>query len=115
MSEVFTFNACLPPSSLHAPYRIDSTTSSITLGWIPPLDDGGCPVSGYAVFRDQGDEGTPSIEVNSNDDSDVRGIPTLSKLLVTNLPASKEGEFVRFSVRAFNREGQVDSATYAAI
>jgi titin len=77
MSQEFTFNACLPPSSLRAPYRLDSSLSSITLGWGEPLDDGGCPVTGYAVFRDEGTRGTPTVEVNSGLDPTVRGIPTL--------------------------------------
>ena len=45
----------------------------------------------------------------------MRGIPTLRTLVVTNLPTGKEGHYVRFSVRAFNREGAVDSNSYAAI
>lgn len=94
---------------------MDSTASSITLGWTEPLDDGGCPLTGYAVFRDGGSQGTPSIEVNSDSDTDVRGIPTLRSLVVTNLPSGQEGQSVRFSVRAFNREGHVDSYSYAAI
>jgi hypothetical protein len=35
--------------------------------------------------------------------------------VVTNLPAGAQGDFVRFSIRAFNREGQTDSNSYAAI
>ena len=34
---------------------------------------------------------------------------------MTNFAGSSEGKYVRFSVRAFNREGQVDSGTYVAI
>jgi hypothetical protein len=53
--------------------------------------------------------------VNSDSDINVRGIPTLRSLVVTNLPAGQEGQFLRFSVRAFNREGYIDSSSYAAI
>lgn len=105
MSTTFTFNACLAPSSQLNPYRIDSTTTSITLGWHEPLDDGGCPITGYAVFRDEGNEGATTVEVNSNGDTAVRGIPTLRQLIVTNLPAGAQGNYVRFSITAFNREG----------
>ena len=115
MSPVFTFNACLKPSGQLAPYRMASTTSSITLGWEEPLDDGGCPITGFAVFRDDGTQIAPAIEVNSASDTAVRGIPTLRTLVVTNLPAGKEGHYVRFSIRAFNREAAVDSNSYAAI
>jgi len=98
-----------------APFRLDSTTSSITLGWDEPLDDGGCPVTGFAIFRDDGTQIAPAIEVNSASDAAVRAIPTLRQLIVTNLPAGKEGLHVRFSVKVFNREGSVDSGSYVAI
>ena len=42
-------------------------------------------------------------------------MPTARDLVVTNFAAGSEGKFVRFSVRAYNREGQVDSGTYVAI
>lgn len=57
----------------------------------------------------------PAIEVNSASDVAVRAIPTLRQLVVTNLPSGKEGQYVRFSVKAFNREGSVDSSSHAAI
>lgn len=114
-SPEFTFNACLAPSSLHAPYRLDTTTSSITVGWTEPLDDGGCPVTGYALFRDLADESAPSVEVNSASEATLHSVPTARELVVTNFAASSEGKFVRFSVRAYNREGHVDSGTYVAI
>lgn len=115
MSPEFTFNACLPPSGQPAPVRIDTTPTSITLGWSGPLDDGGCPITGFAVFRDEGDQGTPSVEVNADSDPAVRSIPTLRRLTVTSLPAGKEGQYVRFAIRAYNREGHVDSKTYTAV
>ena len=115
LSSEFTFNACLAPSSLHAPYRLASTTSSITVGWTEALDDGGCPVTGYALFRDLADESAPSVEVNSASEAALRSVPTARELVVTNFAASSEGKFVRFSVRAYNREGHVDSGTYVSI
>jgi predicted phage tail protein len=77
MSDVFTFNACLAPSGQPAPYKIATTTTSITIGWNAPFDEGGCPVTGFAVFRDEGDQTTPATEVNVATDAAVRGIPTL--------------------------------------
>lgn len=114
-SSVYAFNSCLPPSGLSAPWRTASTTTSISLRWAEPLHDGGCPITGYAVFRDDGQQSEPTTEVNIAQDPAVRGIPTLRDLVVTDLPAGQEGEYVRFSVRAFNREGSVDSASYSAV
>ena len=94
---------------------MDTTTASITIGWNAPFDDGGCPVTGYAIFRDEADQTTPATEVNVATDPAVRGIPTLRSLIVTNLPTNSEGQYVRFAVRAYNREGWVDSTTTVAI
>jgi hypothetical protein len=57
-----------------APFRIDSTLSSILLGWNPPNSDGGCPILGYAVFRDDGSNSAATIEVNIPNDPAVRDI-----------------------------------------
>jgi hypothetical protein len=53
--------------------------------------------------------------VNSAQDPAVRDIPTLRELVVSDLPTGKEGEYIRFSIRAFNREGNVDSNSYSTI
>jgi hypothetical protein len=52
----FTFNACTPPQNIDQPTRVDllSTTNHLTIAWQPPHNDGGCPVTGYAVYRDDG-------------------------------------------------------------
>lgn len=117
MSQVFTFRACLPPSSLSAPFRVDSTTTSITLGWNAPLDDGGCPITGFEVFRDAGTQGTPTIVVSP---PSAAAAPTLRSLVVDLTPAGTAddvpvGNFVRFSVRATSLGGSADSSSYAAI
>jgi hypothetical protein len=52
------------------------------LEWEAPLNDGGCPITGYSVFRDDGITMTPTIEVNMNNDPDVRDIPTLRTVKV---------------------------------
>ena len=115
LSDVLYFNACVAPSGVMPPERIDSTTSSITIGWAEPVENGGCPITGYAVFRDEGDQTDPQVEVNLDDDPGVRNIPTLRQLEVTNLPSGKEGEYIRFKLRAFNREGWTDSGTVSSI
>jgi hypothetical protein len=47
----------------------------MTIEWIASVDDGGCPIIGYAIFMDNG-LGT-FTEVNVANDLDVRGIPGL--------------------------------------
>lgn len=109
-SEEFLFNACNKPSSFDAPSKLTSTPTTITVGWNRPVDDGGCPLIGYAVFRDDGNGGDLIQEVNSVNDVAVRNMPTLRKLLVSNFPANSGGKPFRFKVTAYNREGQTDSA-----
>lgn len=72
-------------------------------------DDGGCPVTGFAVFRNDGNDGTVYTEVNSAIDANVRDKPNLHQLAVTVFPASSVGKTFKFIIRAFTFEGEVDS------
>jgi len=38
----FSFYACGLPRDLTAPYRVTSNLLTMTVGWLPPLHDGGC-------------------------------------------------------------------------
>lgn len=60
-----------------APTRVTSTMTTLTLAWTTPLDDGGCPITGYAVFRDDGAGSAINVEVNSASDTNIRDKPTL--------------------------------------
>lgn len=57
------FYSCQAPSVADPPTRITSTTTSITLQWSSPSTNGGCPVTSFAVFSDNGD-GLTFSEVN---------------------------------------------------
>jgi len=113
-SEEFNFNACLVPSSFDPPFKIGSTTSTITIGWTKPIDDGGCPLIEFAVYRDDGLGGDLITEVNLANDLAVRKMFILRKLIVINFLANSGGKSFRFKITAFNREGKTDSgiATY---
>ena len=92
-SSAFTFNVCTPPKNLAQPTRMDllSTTNQLTISWKPPMDDGGCPITGYAVWRDDGTGAQIFTEVNTQSDPAIRNIPTLSQATITNFPADSEG------------------------
>lgn len=49
----------------------------MTIAWLAPLIDGGCPIVDYQVFRDDSVTGIANIEVNMNNDPSIRNIPTL--------------------------------------
>jgi hypothetical protein len=69
---------------MFAPPRfVSSTSTSMTISWQAPLNDGGCPITGYAVFRDDGVTEIANIEVNMANDPSVRNIPTLREVTAT--------------------------------
>ena len=51
--ELITF-ACVDPTAPSKPRWITSTQTSITIEWDSSVDDGGCPIIDYRVFRDGG-------------------------------------------------------------
>jgi len=108
-STIFVFNACVAPSVIASPTLVNASTNAITIAWTEPQHNGGCPLTGFAVFRDDGNGGEVSIEVNTDDDLDVRGNSVLKQVTATNFQAGDEGLYFRFKIRAFNREGYVDS------
>lgn len=73
------FFACLPPQVLPAPWRNTTSVSSILVEWRSPENNGGCEVTGYAIFCDDGAGGAFS-EVNEDNDALVRDIPGLYEL-----------------------------------
>ena len=70
------FHSCVAPSQMQAPARVTSTVNSITVSWAPPPSNGGCDILSYAVFVDDGANGSYS-EVNTDNDPQVRNLPGL--------------------------------------
>ena len=60
-----------------APKRVDSTSSTLSISWQQPSDDGGCPLKSYAVFRDDAIGSSITMEANADKDTNVRDKPTL--------------------------------------
>lgn len=89
-STIETFIACMPPTGFFYPYKIKSTKTSITIGWDAPLSDGGCAITKYEVYMDDGNGGSITTVTNPNLD------PTIRQATITTFPASKEGEDFRF-------------------
>ena len=108
LSDIETMYTCVPPTGMAPPKMVSTTSTSMTINWTEPLNNGGCPITGYAVFRDDGASEVTNIEVNVNNDPSVRDIPTLREVTAT-LNALDLGKKFKFMVRAFTREGFVDS------
>lgn len=63
-SAVTTIYSCTIPSGLDRPVKGTVTQTSIELKWSSPYDDGGCLITGYAILRNDGNDG-PYIEVHA--------------------------------------------------
>ena len=81
LSDEVSSLACLAPTNMPTPYLISSTTSSITVGWEPPMSDGGCPIYTYALYVNDGLGNPPTL----TDDSQISGKPYLSSHTVIGL------------------------------
>lgn len=58
--------SCEDIPAIYAPYYISSTSTSLTVGWAAPVQDGGCGITGYKVFVDDSSNvGNPINEVNA--------------------------------------------------
>jgi hypothetical protein len=91
MSEALETYACVAPSSFAAPSRVASSLTSFTISWSEPAENGGCPVLGYAVFRDNADNGAIATEVNTDLDTNIRDKPSLRQMTITNYEVDSLG------------------------
>jgi len=67
----------MKPSSFARPSKLSTSTSSISINWNEPANNGGCKILGYSVLIDDGDSG-PFIEANVENDAAVRLKSSLS-------------------------------------
>jgi hypothetical protein len=75
-----TFYTCLAPSGFNAPTVIAVITTTVDLEWSDPTSDGGCPLTGFSIYRDDGAGGSYT-EVHA---ASLNGNPSLSNFQVTN-------------------------------
>lgn len=64
LSAITYIYACTEPSGFDLPQYVSSTSSSMTISWSEPSNNGGCPLTGYIVYRDDADSTDPSVECN---------------------------------------------------
>ena len=107
-SDEYWFNACMAPDLMSQPFRIDegSFQDNLVIGWSQPVDNGGCPITGYAIYRDDADTGDVTTQVNL----EIASNPVLRQVTITDFEANTGGMLYRVMVRAYNREGYTDSA-----
>lgn len=97
-SQIFTVRdprSPLPPSAPLRDYRtnLQAATTSVTVSWKRPLDNGGSPITGYVLYMKDSSDSMMSFSLSSTETS----------LSVDNL---NEGEVYRFHVVALNNKGR---------
>lgn len=98
-SDVLLTWACELPSKPATPSWVTSTKTSISIKWMAPLDDGGCPIRQYQILRNNGGEsGLAEISVHSTDLEDKYWIDSFD---ITDLPANSLGKRFSFVVRVY--------------
>ena len=108
-SDEFPIYACLKPSDNGTPYKIDTTRTTITIGWDEP-DAQGCPLTSFGILRDSGVRDDIIIPV---DPAIVGDKPSMREYMVTGL--TLPGNTYRFVVRAFNDADSSDSDVLSVI
>jgi hypothetical protein len=72
---------------------------------------GGCPVTGYALFRNDPDQADPAngvevwVEINSVSDTNIRDQPDLFEATATNFAPTDTGKTFKYVLEAFNIVG----------
>lgn len=112
-SDTVTLNCCDSPFGLDVPFRIfeGSSANNINIGWLSPLENGGCPITGYSIYRDDANGSAVDIETNV----EISGDPTRRSITMTEFEADSTGKTFRVKVRAHNREGFIDSPYLSVI
>jgi hypothetical protein len=54
-SEIYMTFACVLPSKPQTPTWATSNATSISIMWGPPVENGGCRITYYKVYRDSGE------------------------------------------------------------
>jgi len=83
------------PSAPESLIRTNSTSTSVTLSWSRPSDDGGAPIIKYCIRRNDGLGGTSFVDATSGYD-----FPTTTTYTVTALHV---GYYYAFQVAGVNR------------
>jgi hypothetical protein len=102
--------SCVAPSGVSAPVRVaaSSSATAVTLQWAQPESTGGCPITGYALFRSDPAQADPAtgqevwVEANSAYDTNIRDQPELLEATVTNFPAGSTGSVFKYAIEAYN-------------
>jgi hypothetical protein len=91
-----TFEACSAPSGVPIPTVTARSSTALSFAWAEPSDTGGCPVTGYAFYRDDGAGGAwePAVTLAAH----------LKSVTITPTPSTL-GSRYRYKLEASNAIG----------
>jgi len=106
-SSVATFYSCEAPSGLATPTYVssDQTAKTISIEWTTPASSGGCAITGYHLYRDDGAGGTVTTEVTSLVNTD----PSIQSHTIDLSSGGVVGNIYRFKIKAVNNAGSIES------
>ena len=110
MSDILYSYSCVYPSNFNTPYYNMSTNSSIFISWLPPQNNGGCPITGYEIYMNNADGTFPSLRV---DQSLTQNLPSLLQYNIKNL--TNLSATYMFMINAINSVGRVSSGVLSVV
>ena len=82
-------------------------TKLIEIDWLTPDSNGGCPILGYEIFRNSGENDDMTIKIDDLDGTN----PSLSTHVIDMTIDGEVGKIYRIKVRALNYAGFTDSSS----
>jgi len=107
-SLVGKIRSCVAPMNVSAPTLISSTSTTVTLRWTQPGNTGGCPITSYAIYRDDGNNGAFSTNMDA---ASVANKPNLFEHSFT-ISALLTGLPIRYKLEAENVIGKTMSGSF---
>jgi hypothetical protein len=92
MSDPLVRYSCVEPSMPKPPVRVTGDRTDLLLSWLIPSNDGGCALTGFNLYRDNGAGGSITVEVDPNL---IESRPSLTQHNLVFLPADT-GKMFRF-------------------
>jgi hypothetical protein len=105
-----SFRSCVNPSGVVAPYLVSTNETKVKLRWSQPTNDGGCPITSFAILSDMGGA-TYSTDLEA---SSVENKAYLFEHEFT-FTATETGKSLGFKLKATNAMGSTTSESYLKV
>lgn len=92
--------ACAAPTLFASPLIMQVSSTWIMISWLDPQDNGGCPISGFEIWRDDSLGGNLVLV-----HPEMNNLPEINVFNITDLPSSSLGNTLRIQLKAKNSAG----------